>query len=119
LGAKTSLAPAVEWAAGALPPSAWAVTLLANYVLVSQACTARLPFILQVLSLAMLALVGGAGVIAWRSLRDTAHPSPEEQGERIERRRFAAHLSLLSCGLFAAAIAAQAVAPWMFNDCTR
>ena len=98
-------------------PLAFLTTLLLNYVLAEQACSPQVARVLPLISAAMLAVVAVAAVFSWRLLRDRRHASPPGLPESSERHDFMGHAALLSCALFAIAIVAQMVPPWILHDC--
>lgn len=117
MGAKTSVGALGLWSGLATGPMAWSTTLLVNYVLTEQACSPSLARALPGISGAMLALVCVAGVWSWRTLRRRRAAIPADATGAAERHDFMGHMALLSCALFAIAIVAQMVPPWILHDC--
>ena len=117
LGAEAAVASIGLWSAMAAGPMAWLTTLALNYVLAEQACGPQLAGVLPLISGVMLAVVAGAAVFTWRLLRNQQGASPRGVPASSERHDFMGHTALLSCGLFAIAIVAQMVPPWILHDC--
>ena len=96
-------------------PLAWATALLGNYVATAHACDETLT-LLPFLSLAMIAIVVGFLGYAWATRR-RAERSVNGQVNVLREHMFTVNMALLSCALFATAIAAQALPPWLLHDC--
>jgi heme/copper-type cytochrome/quinol oxidase subunit 2 len=117
LGTTTAVKSALLWTVVLAAPTAWAATLLANYVLTARACGPRLGFTLSLIAAAMLGVVGATAIVAWRVRQRAGHQTDDARDDATGTDHFMAHLALLDCVLFAIAIAAQALTPWILRDC--
>jgi hypothetical protein len=115
LGAAAAVSTRGLWAVLATGPVAGTVTLLVNAALSDLACGPGIRPWLIAIALAMLALDVGAGVVAWRSAR--VAPPLAEDAHHDWYQPFLTHAALLSCALFAVAIASMAVPPALLHDC--
>jgi hypothetical protein len=95
---------------------AWALTLLVNAALSDLACGPGIRGWLIGIALTMLGIDLAAGAVAWRWVRSTAPPLADDS-HHPQHLPFLAHLTVLSCALFAVAIAAHLVPPAVLHDC--
>jgi hypothetical protein len=105
------------WAGLLLPPIAWLLNLQISYMLVPWACSTGRQFALHLVTLAMLLLAGGGGLIAWRTWQRTGRDWPNEAGGVVPRSRFMAVGGLLSSGMFFLVIVAQGIPSFMLSAC--
>ena len=101
-----------------LGPGAWAVNTQLNYALVPQIC-AGAPHIVLPISIAMLLVSLGAGLVSFRAF----WKSPSEPGLDDTRAalpgRFLAGMGMAMGALFAAVIATQGAASLLIDACAR
>jgi hypothetical protein len=105
------------WAGILLPPFAWFLHQQLSYMLVSWACMTGRQFILYVVTLAMLLLAIGGGLIARHTWQRFGHDEPDEAGGVLARSRFMAVVGLLSSVLFSLVILAQGIPSFILNAC--
>jgi hypothetical protein len=98
-------------------PAAWTCDLAIRYALVKRTCASHHTFVLQLVSLAALAVIGGAAITAWRAYRQTPPDAPTDGGRPVDRSRFMAMLGLMTSGLFAVAVLAGAFPQWVLDAC--
>ena len=111
------LRPLPLWTGILAGPLAWAFDLMASYAVVKWVCHTNRYGVLQVITIASLAVVIiGAGV-SYAALTRTASDEPTDGGHPRQRARFMAVLGLTSCGLFALQILAGAIPPWALDAC--
>ena len=111
------LTPLPLWTGILAGPIAWAFDLTASYALVKWVCHTSRYGALQLITLASLAIVLGAGAVSWAALRRTADDVPTDGGRPRQRARFMAVLGLASCALFALQIIAGAIPHWVLDAC--
>jgi hypothetical protein len=100
------------WTTMLAPPIAWLTHFQILYSNVLPACVSRTELGLGVTSLLCLAITLGSGALAWHELR--RNPAPEEV---VKSRRFMAVVGLMTSGLFAVVVVAQALALLFVNPC--
>ena len=115
MGAAGPLNASRLWAALGVGPVAWVLTLTLNAVLSDLACGPDIRTYLIGIAVLMLAVDLAAGAVAWRAVRSA--PPLEHDPSHERHLPFLAHFTLLSCGLFAVAIAAHLVPPAVLHDC--
>jgi hypothetical protein len=111
------LGPLALWGGILAGPVAWALDLTISYALVKWTCATQRTSVLHLITLLSLATVGLGVLVAWRSLRQTAHVTAPGQDQARQRARFMATLGLASSGLFAIAIVAGAIPEWLIDAC--
>ncbi len=101
------------------PPAVWLVQFQTNYALTAWVCTHGHRSLLTLVSTAALLLIAALAVLARREWRiaGAAAPGASTAADTATRSRFFAVLGLLSCGLFALATLAQAVAQFFIEPC--
>jgi hypothetical protein len=103
------------WTALAVGPMGWMLTLTINATLSDLGCGPGIRGRLIGIALLMLAFDIAAGAVAWRAVRSS--PPLEHDPGHERHLPFLAHFTLLSCALFAVAIAAHLVPPALLHDC--
>jgi hypothetical protein len=111
------LTPLPLWTGILAGPIAWGGDLMASYALVKWVCLTESHSILQLITVASLAIVVGAAAVSWTALVHTQHDVPTDGGRPRQRARFMAMLGLASCGLFAVQILAGAIPHWVIDAC--
>jgi hypothetical protein len=111
------LTPLPLWIGILAGPIAWAVDLLASYALVKWVCTTNKYGVLQLITIASLAVVIAAAAVSWSALVRTRLDVPTDGGRPGQRARFMAILGLVSSGLFALQIVAGAIPHWVLDAC--
>jgi len=110
------LSPLPLWTGILAGPIAWAIDLEVSYALVHWICATQKMPVLHLISLLALMVTAGGAAISWRALQQATHAATTDRGERA-RASFMALLGLASAVLFACAIVAGAVPPWMLDAC--
>jgi hypothetical protein len=119
LGAAAAVKPGVLWGLILAPAAAWGLTLMVNYFLASRFCGPAVVPWMAMVAATMLLIVAVSGARAWQiygRLRSGDATGTGEHPSGIAV--FMAQLGLLAASLFAVAIAAQAITPWLLHDCT-
>lgn len=111
------LTPLPLWTGIVAGPLAWAFDLMASYAVVKWVCHSNRYGILQLITVASLAVVVGAAAISWTALMRTTGDVPTDGGRPRQRARFMAVLGLASCCLFALQIVAGAIPHWVLDAC--
>jgi hypothetical protein len=111
------LTPLPLWTGILAGPLAWAFDLMASYAVVKWVCHSGRYSVLQLITIASLAVVILGAVISWTALMRTTHDVPTDGGQPRQRARFMAVLGLASCALFALQILAGAVPHWVLDAC--
>ena len=111
------LTPLPLWTGILAGPLAWAFDLMASYAVVKWVCHSGRYGVLQLITIASLAVVILGAVISWSALTRTTHDVPTDGGQPRQRARFMAVLGLASCALFALQILAGAVPHWLLDAC--
>jgi hypothetical protein len=110
---------ATLWAGILGGPAAWTVQFLVNYPVSSLSCVPQYrsahPVLFIATTVGALATTMVCAFLAWGTLQRTPE-SNLEGGKPWDRARFMAVLGLLLSGLFAAAIIATALPPWMLKN---
>jgi hypothetical protein len=105
------------WAGILLPPFAWFLHQQLSYILVPWACETGRRFILYVVTLAMLLLALGGGLIARQTRQCLGRGEPDEVGGVLARSRFMAVAGVLSSVMFCLAILAQVIPSFILHAC--
>jgi hypothetical protein len=105
LGAKAHLTPLALWTGVLAGPLAWATDLTVSYALVKWSCGHNAAGLLQVPSLAALAVTLCGAFIAW---------SVDPQSDRD---RFLWTLALAMSALFVVVVIATAIPTWFLHVC--
>lgn len=101
-----------------VPPVAWFAALTISYFMVPWACgSAAGTVALHLVSLVMLAVAAGSGLLAWKAWRAVGDGWPGDAVGSAERDRFLALLGTFSGGLFTLIILAQWLAVLMLDPC--
>lgn len=108
---------AVLWTGVLTAPMAWAGDLLIRYALVHWSCGTHQTIVLRLISGVTLLLVAAGGIVAWRSLQQTAPHAKSDEIYSLDRSRFMALLGVLTSVLFALVVIAGAVPQWVFDAC--
>lgn len=111
------LTPLPLWTGILAGPVAWAVNLMASYAVVKWVCYTSRYGVLQLITVASLAVVVGGAAISWAAFMRTSNDEPTDGGRPRQRARFMAVLGLASCSLFALQIIAGAVPHWVLDAC--
>jgi hypothetical protein len=99
-------------------PIFWAMQLQANYALVPQACSSGDLKWLHLSSVLFLLLAFSAVAVAAYDYRKARAKSPVKTEESAEgRSSFMGNLGIMTSGLFAIIIIAQAIPTFFFNPC--
>jgi hypothetical protein len=109
---------AVLWTGILAGPLAWAADLMVRYALVHWSCGTQQTIVLKFISLVTLLVVIGGGVIAWRAYDQIPSGVPTDGGRPIERSRFMAVVGMVTAALFALAVIATAIPPWVLDACS-
>jgi hypothetical protein len=104
-------------------PLAWAALLETNYVLSYVACEQRHTWMLHLATVAALALVATAAVIAWRAAPSLGYeleraPSTDPAETSVIRARFMAIGGLALCAFFGLVILATHIPVVVLKPCT-
>ncbi len=110
------LSPLPLWTGIFAGPIAWAIQLEASYALVHWTCDSHRVGILEVISALALLITAGGAAMSWAALQH-AHEAPTDGGSERARAGFMAVLGLSSALLFAIAIVAAAIPPWVVDAC--
>jgi hypothetical protein len=111
------LTPLPLWTGILAGPLAWAFDLMTSYAAVKWVCHTNHYGVLQLITIASLAVVIGAAALSWTALIHTTPDVPTDGGRPRQRARFMAVLGLASCGLFALQILAGAIPHWVLDAC--
>jgi hypothetical protein len=105
------------WTAVLTPPTAWFLSLLANFALAPWACARFGKTPIFAVAAAALALSAAAGFAAWRMWRQRGIDPPGESGGTIAHERSLAMAGVLLSGMFVVVIVAQTVPDVMLGSC--
>lgn len=111
------ITPLPLWTGILTGPIVWAVDLLVRYAAVKWSCHTGRVWYFDALTVASLALVTFAMVVAWNALRQTSSDEPIDGGMPRQRARFMAILGLTISSLFALQIAAASIPNWVLDAC--
>jgi hypothetical protein len=111
------LTPLPLWTGILAGPLAWAFDLMASYAAVKWVCHTNRYGVLQLITIASLAVVIGAAAMSWTAWMRTTPDVPTDGGRPRQRARFMAVLGLASSGLFALQILAGAIPQWVLDAC--
>ena len=100
-----------------LPPFAWFLTQQLSFMLVPWACVTERQFILYAVTLAMLLLAIGGGLVARRSWWRLGYDRAAGAGGVMARSRFMAVGGVLSSAMFSLVIVAQGIPSFILNAC--
>jgi len=98
-------------------PVAWLVNLLLSYSLVLWACSTGRQYTLHLVTLAMLLVAAGGGLMAWRAWQQAGSEWHNEAGGVLPRSRFMAAMGILLSGLFFLVILAQGIPSFVLSAC--
>jgi hypothetical protein len=106
------------WAAVLGAPVLWLSHLQVSYMLVPWTCATGRRWVLHAVSAGFLALTLAGGWLAWREFKRAGNgPSSPELDAPLGRSRLLSAIGLMSAGLFALAIFAQALASFFLDPC--
>lgn len=105
------------WFAFLGPPIIWAARFGVSYSVVPYVCARAGPLLLQALTVVALAATAAAGVAGWQQWRRAGGTREMEFGGVAARARFMAVVGMLSAGLFALVIAAEAMPIFLVDPC--
>src|SRR5262245_54830764 len=109
--------PLTLWAGVLVPPIAWFLSQQISYMLVPWACATGRSFVPLGVTVAMLLVAAAAAVMAWRSWRRAGRSRPRVPGGEPSQTSFMALSGVLSGGIFAPTILAQAVPTFILSAC--
>lgn len=108
------------WTAVLGAPVLWLCHLQLSYMLVPWCCSSGKRWVLHVVSAVLLALTLGGGGLAWREYRQVGTEGPAGTTDPLlGRSRLLALVGILSSGLFALAIVAQAIPSFILDPCVE
>jgi hypothetical protein len=105
------------WGSVLTGPTAWFLSLLANFALAGWSCTRFGKAPLLVVTAIALALSAASGFLAWHVWRQVGVEQPGESGGTVAHERSMALAGVLMSGMFIVVIVAQSVPDLMLGGC--
>ncbi len=99
-------------------PFAWAIHLMASYVLVAFVCGREWEIVLHLITLMTAAITAVAGWLAWRQWQGLRTQEEQAAQHSLRRRRFMALFGVLNSALFVFVIMAEGIPVFFLSTCS-